>query len=84
MESINPKFVGGSSVGPLGVPIAMPGTAPGAVAVTVPGGGTAIVNITLQGTAQRFDAFENSHLIINDPLWIWTRREDPLAQAVEQ
>jgi hypothetical protein len=45
-------------------------------------GAGVILNITLQGTPQRFDAFESSELTVRDPLWLWQRREDPLALAV--
>jgi hypothetical protein len=60
-ESINPSFSGGSSVGPLSRPIAMPGsppataTTPFTVVVGSPSTGHSVV---LTGTPPRFDAFE--------------------------
>lgn len=79
VESINPHFRGGSAVGPLRVPIPMPGAAPVSFTVIVQAGTPAFVNITLQGTQPRFDAFESSELIVRDPLWFWQRREHLIA-----
>lgn len=82
LESINANFVGGSSVGPLSVPIPMPGTAPSPGSVTVHAGSVAIINITLQGTPPRFDSFETSALVVREPLRIWLRRESPAMEAL--
>jgi hypothetical protein len=82
VESINSNFGGGSGVGPLRVPIPMPGAAPVSSTVVVPAGTPKFVNITLQGTQPRFDAFESSELIVRDPLWLWQRRKDLLVQGV--
>jgi hypothetical protein len=79
LESINSNFFEGSSVGPLGVPIPMPGTPPGLGSVSVQAGATNVVNITLQGTPPTFDEFESSELIGHDQLWLWQRREELLA-----
>ncbi len=83
LESINANFVGGSSVGPLFVPIPMPGTPPSLGSVTVHAGSVTIVNITLQGTPPRFDSFESASLTIRDDLWLWQRREEPLTPLAE-
>jgi hypothetical protein len=82
VESINTHFRGGSSVGPLRVPIPMPGVAPALSSVNVQAGAVVILNITLQGTPSRFDAFESSELIVGDPLWLWQRRADVSGQVV--
>jgi hypothetical protein len=93
VESIDPVFVGSESVGPLGKPIPMPGTAPPAMSVTVVAGGSANVSITLTGTPPRFDSFETSgqtsELIVpdwegHDPLWAWQRRADEVAEALRR
>jgi hypothetical protein len=59
VESVNPEFVDGSSIGQF--PIAMPGTAPPPSGIVVVGaGGTASGNhVTLIGTDLRFDQFES-------------------------
>jgi hypothetical protein len=58
VESIDPEFVDGSSIGD--VPIAMPGTAPPPTApIAVAAGATVTgINVTLIGTDPRFDHFE--------------------------
>ena len=61
LESINPNFSGGSSVGPLSRPIAMPGTPPATAATpftVVVGSPSPGHNVVLTGTPPRFDAFE--------------------------
>ncbi len=60
VEAIDPSFEGGSSVGPLDPPIAMPGTAPAPSAmIAVAAGATVAGNdVTLIGTDPRFDQFE--------------------------
>ncbi len=80
-ESINASFTGGSSVGPLNVPIPMPGSAPAGQQVSVVAGGTVNVNITLQGTPARFDSFESSELVAPAPQLLWHRRDDLLIPA---
>lgn len=61
VESIDPSFTGGSSVGPGNVPIALPGTAPAPSApITISAGETDSGNdVTLIGTPPRFDQFES-------------------------
>jgi hypothetical protein len=90
VESINSNFNGGSSVGPLNDPIPMPGTAPAAQQVTAMAGGSVTVNITLVGTATRFDEFESALMVGDAPTWnlgrrgwlkLWERRDDPPEQA---
>jgi hypothetical protein len=73
VESINPNFIGGSRVGPLVVPIPMPGTGPATTTISVSAGTTAIVNITLQDTPPRFDTFESASLAVGDPISLWRR-----------
>ena len=81
VESVFAQFTGGSSLTPLDPPIPIPGTfTPTRIGITA--GGQQIFNITLQGTPQRFDAFESAELIVHDSLWLWQRREDLLAIAV--
>jgi hypothetical protein len=60
VESIDPGFTGGSSVGPFDFPIPMPGTAPAPSAmITVTAGNTNADNgVVLIGTPPRFDQFE--------------------------
>lgn len=60
LESIDPSFDGGSSVGPLGSPIPMPGTAPAPVATAVVGANATVSvgDLVLTGTEPRFDQFE--------------------------
>jgi len=63
VESVDPDFTNGSSVGPLNLPIPMPGAAPAAVHVTVtPVVTTPSVDIKLLNTRPRFDMFESSQL----------------------
>lgn len=59
VESINPEFVDGSSIGQF--PIAMPGTAPPPSGAIVVGAGSTVSgnNVTLIGTDLRFDQFES-------------------------
>jgi hypothetical protein len=60
VESIDPGFTAGSSVGPSDFPIAMPGTAPAPIGpVTIAAGATSPGHdITVLGTPPRFDQFE--------------------------
>jgi hypothetical protein len=61
-ESVFEGFTGGSSLTPLDPPIPTPGTFSSTATVSVRAGGTATFNITLQGTPNRFDAFESASL----------------------
>jgi hypothetical protein len=74
LESIFSGFGGGSSVGPLDPPIPAPGTYSSAATLSVTAGATTAFNITLQGTQQRFDAFESASLLAPLPA-IWLRRK---------
>lgn len=60
VESIDPQFNAGSSVGPSDFPIAMPGTAPAPIGpITIAAGATSSGNdIAVLGTPPRFDQFE--------------------------
>jgi len=62
VESIDPSFTGGSSVGPSAFPIPLPGTAPPPSAPISIAAGQTISgnNVTLIGTPPRFDQFEGS------------------------
>jgi len=82
VESVFADFTGGSSLTPLDPPIPIPGTFSSTSHVSVTAGGQTIFNITLQGTPQRFDAFESSELMVRDPMWLWQRRDDLPAIAV--
>ena len=61
-ESVFEGFTGGSSLTPLDPPIPTPGTFSSTARVSVTAGGAATFNITLQGTPNRFDAFESASL----------------------
>ena len=82
VESVFADFTGGSSLTPLDPPIPIPGTFSSTSQISVTAGGQTIFNITLQGTPQRFDAFESSELMVHDPMLLWQRRDDLLAIAV--
>ncbi len=60
VETVDPNFEAGSSVGPLSPPIPMPGTAPApsGTIVVAAGATSANNNMTLVGTDPRFDQFE--------------------------
>ena len=62
VESIDPSFIGGSSVGPSDFPILLPGAAPPpSDPITISAGETISGNhVTLIGTPPRFDQFEGS------------------------
>lgn len=66
LESVDPSFTGGSSVGPLANPIPMPGTAPAPATVTVTPGSAVNTgtDIKLQNTPPIFDSFETSQLFM--------------------
>jgi len=81
VESISPFFTDGSGVGPLDPPIPNPGQntkLPNNI--TVAAGQTVNADFVLQGTPPRFDAFESARLEPREPLALWQRREDPLAE----
>lgn len=84
-ESINPSFVGGSGVGPLFVPMPMPGSPPlTPVTVTVAAGdATTVPDVVLQNTPARFDAFESAENDGPTPQPLWERKEDLLRQQKE-
>jgi hypothetical protein len=77
VESVYGAFAGGSSVGPLRVPIRNPGrdaTLPNPVTITA--GQISVGNdFVLQGTAARFDSFESSDNLQRDLPVLWWRRE---------
>jgi hypothetical protein len=75
VESIFAGFAGGSSVGPLDPPIPAPGTYSSVATVIAMAGTTTVLNITLQGTQPRFDAFESAALATPFLQPIWIRRE---------
>src|SRR6266436_3095335 len=60
VESVYAGFTGGSSLTPLDPPIPMPGTYSSSATVSVKAGAATSVDITLQGTPSRFDAFESA------------------------
>jgi len=74
-ESVYEGFTGGSSVGPLDIPIPAPGTMTSGSTVTVTAGATTTFNITLQGTQPRFDSFESAVLLSSPVPVRWLRRE---------
>jgi hypothetical protein len=80
VESVFDAFVGGSSLGPLDPPIPVPGTFAKTGPISVSAGAMVLQDITLQGTPQRFDAFENAALQPPDAPIAWLRREDFLAE----
>jgi hypothetical protein len=58
-ESINPNFVGGSSVGPLSVPIFLPGSVSSRQSISVSAGAHVTgINLKSQDSFPRFDQFE--------------------------
>lgn len=95
VESVSPFFGGGSSVGPLNVPIPSPGpkefwdsgesatdSPTAATNITVAAGQTVSnINIILNGTPPRFDAFESAQLLPAPPrphpLFALLRRDSP-------
>jgi hypothetical protein len=72
VESVFPGFAGGSSVGPLDPPIAVPGTFASST-ISITAGSTTNFNVTLQGTPQRFDAFESAALTAPSPFALFRR-----------
>jgi len=75
VESVFSGFTGGSSLTPLDPPIPMPGTFSSAATLSVTAGANTTFNITLQGTPQRFDAFENARLGLPDASFALLRRD---------
>jgi hypothetical protein len=98
VESISPSFVGGSGVGPLRVPIPNPGAAEfwnsgesatdlpsTATNITVAAGQTvANINIILNGTGPRFDAFESAALELPSVPSVGAAYETPAVLRREQ
>jgi hypothetical protein len=74
IESIFSGFGRGSSVGPLDPPVPAPGTYLSPAIVSVTAGANTIFNISLQGTQQRFDAFESASLLTPPLSAVWLRR----------
>jgi hypothetical protein len=69
IESVDPIFTSGSSVGPLDPPIPMPGSAASLLAsATVTAGQSTTVSFTLSGGPKRFDVFEDESLLCMPPL----------------
>lgn len=86
VESINPAFTAGSSVGPLDPPFPNPGLNEffdfGESATDDPTAASPIIpgfeaDIILNGTPPRFDSFESSYLRWLEPLPAWIRRGLP-------
>jgi hypothetical protein len=82
VESVYAGFTGGSSLTPLDPPIPAPGTYSSAASVSVNAGTATSLNITLSGTPQRFDAFENASTGIPEPCVLWLRRDQYMTGCV--
>lgn len=96
VESVDAAFAFGSGVGPLSIPIPNPGldefwnTGESATdstflssTITVTAGQTVSnINIILNGTAARFDAFESAEFWQPDPLPQWFRREESMRELL--
>ena len=68
IESVNPLFTSGSSVGPLDPPVPMPGSSPANATVTVTAGQSSAASFTLLPPSfPRFDMFEDESLWIAPP-----------------
>jgi Matrixin len=80
VESIFSGFTGGSSVTPLDPPIPLPGTFSSTATLNVTAGANTTFNITLEGTPQRFDAFENAGLELPDAFFAFLRRHQFLRE----
>lgn len=80
VESIDPRFVGGSRVGPLHPPIPVPGTFAVSSPMVVTAGATTNFNMTLQGTPPPFDSFESARLYERVPFVLWLRRDNLAAR----
>jgi len=75
VESVFSGFTGGSSLTPLDPPIPLPGTFSSTATLSVTAGSNTTFNITLQGTPQRFDAFESAALLEHYPQAILLRQD---------
>ncbi|MCL5288244.1 MAG: hypothetical protein M1453_09665 [Acidobacteria bacterium] len=96
VESVDSSFAFGSSVGPVDPPIANPGkdefwdTAESATdtttvssTITVAAGQTVSnIDIILNGTPSRFDAFESVELWQPEPQPLWLRREETVRKLL--
>ena len=86
-EAIDPEWVDGSRVGPLGSDAGEqfppPGTIPAATApFAIAAGGVVTRNITLTNTPPRFDDFETARLEWREPASAWLRERRPPAFQV--
>ncbi|MBI3670336.1 MAG: hypothetical protein HY237_11210, partial [Acidobacteria bacterium] len=84
VESINPNFTTGSSVGPLDPPIRNPGQdaqLPNTITIAA-GQSITGTDIVLQGTPARFDSFESAWLLWRAPLELWLRDEKRLVEQI--
>jgi hypothetical protein len=75
VESVFSGFTGGSSLTPLDPPIPSPGTYSSTATVSVKAGTATSLNITLNGTPPRFDAFESASNGIQELPERWLRRD---------
>jgi len=75
IESVFSGFTGGSSLTPLDPPIPSPGTYSSTATVGVKAGTATSLNITLNGTPPRFDAFESASNRIQKLPERWLRRD---------
>ena len=80
VESVFAAFAGGSRLGPLDPPIPVPGTFANTGPMSVSAGAMVVQDITLQGTPQRFDAFESAALQAPAAPMAWLRREEFLTE----
>jgi hypothetical protein len=74
VESVYAGFTGGSSLTPLDPPIPMPGTYSSGATVSVKAGTVTSMDLTLQVTPSRFDAFESAAINGESELR-WLRRK---------
>jgi hypothetical protein len=82
VESVFSGFTAGSSLTPLDPPIPSPGTY-SSTTVSVTAGAATSLNITLNGTPERFDAFESASNGNHEFPERWLRREQMLLRPVE-
>jgi hypothetical protein len=73
VESVFSGFTGGSSLTPLDPPIPAPGTY-SSTAISVKAGTATFLNMTLNGTPPRFDAFESAWNGVHELPERWLRR----------
>jgi len=90
VESIQPFFIGGSGIGPLPFPIPSPGPAefwdtgesakdsPSVMSTIAVTAGSAVsgIDIILNNTPTRFDAFESARLKVQESRLVWARRQE--------